>query len=114
MRKRSSSSAKISVRTSAASSRSEKPPRQKPATKTRRESPAKSADLDRLRSRLAAQLHDLQNALWPASVEVELSLSDGNCSPTMLEMLQRLGRSIEEAMTISSQMSKTLDQPAVE
>lgn len=66
------------------------------------------------RSAVAVGLHDLQNALWPAAAEVELSLTSGQCPPELVEALNRIGRSVEEAMTIASQMGQQLSRRDVE
>ncbi|MBC7819264.1 MAG: hypothetical protein IAG10_20450 [Planctomycetaceae bacterium] len=67
-----------------------------------------------LREALSKHLHDLLNSLWPAAVQIELSISEETCPPKFRETLVELGRCVEEAMTIASQASVLVDSPTSE
>ena len=64
-----------------------------------------------MRAALAKHLHDLLNSLWPASVRIELSITEETCPPMFRETLVELRRCVEEAMSIASQADALLHSP---
>ena len=63
---------------------------------------------------LSRHLHDLLNSLWPVAARIELSISDETCPPKFRETLEEFRHGVEEAMTIASQASATVDSPTNE
>jgi CheY-like chemotaxis protein len=65
---------------------------------------------------LVRHVHDLQNSLWPLSVEADLSATDSTLPASVCEMWAKIGRSVQEAMTIAALISEVVDghfqQPA--
>jgi hypothetical protein len=64
---------------------------------------------DELREEVCKRLHELLNTLWPAAARVELAVSDETCPPKFRETLKKIGRSLEEAMTIAAQASELVE-----
>jgi hypothetical protein len=67
-----------------------------------------------LRAAVSKHLHDLLNSLWPAAVQIELSMSEATCPPKFRKRFEELGRCVEEAMTIASQASELVGSPTGE
>lgn len=60
-------------------------------------------------SQLARQLHDLKNLLWPITVHAECVPSEATSS-ALAELIERIGRDAQEALTIATQMSEFVDR----
>jgi CheY-like chemotaxis protein len=64
-------------------------------------------NLDRVVARL---LHDLQNLLWPAAVQAEVAATEVDCPLEFRRVLEEIGCSIRDGMTIASRISDMFNE----